>query len=184
MSTFVVTDDPQLVAKKWIQTYRNQMCFIKPQDSGMAQAHKKLWKEYKILMANIVKDPTNDTSTFVDGTITYDEVSKSIKKAQNGKSAGPDEIIYEMLNALPKNTLLDMVNIFNFAHTHGVCPEVWHHAIIAPLYKKGDCLNPKNFRPIVLRSAIAKIYEITLLTRVRHVIEWGWNPPPIDEPKK
>ena len=119
-------------------------------------------------MAEISRDPTNDG--FVDGIITYDEVLKSINMAQNGKSAGPDGIVYEMLKALPENVLTDMVAMFNFAHTHGVCPEIWYHAIIAPLYKKGGCLNPKNFRPIVLRSTIAKIYGITLLTRVRHII--------------
>jgi hypothetical protein len=89
-----------------------------------------------------------------------------------------------MLKALPKNTLTDMVKMFNFARTNEICSKIWHHAIIAPSYKKGDCLNPKRFHPIVLRSAIAKIYEITLLTRIRHVIEWGWNPPPIDKPNK
>ena len=96
-------------------------------------------------MGEIIQDPTNDD--FVDGTITYDEVLKSIKKAQNGKSAGPDGIVYEMLKALPNNALTDMVAMFNFAHTHGVCPEIWRHAVIAPLYKKGDCLNPKKLSP-------------------------------------
>jgi hypothetical protein len=55
-----VTDDPKLVANKWIQTYRNQMCYIEPKDSEMARAHKKLWKEYKKLMQKIIQDPTND----------------------------------------------------------------------------------------------------------------------------
>ena len=100
ISKEIVTDDPQLVANKWIQTYRNQMCYIEPQDSEMARTHEKLWKEYKKLMQNIIQDPKNDK--FVDGTITYDEVSKAIRKAQNGKSAGPDGIVYEMLKALPK----------------------------------------------------------------------------------
>ena len=48
-----------------------------------------------------------------------------------------------------------------------------------PLYKKKDVLNPKNFRPIVLRCALAKVYEILLLKRMRHVIEWGHNAPAI-----
>ena len=82
-------------------------------------------------MKEIIRDPTNDE--FVDGTITYDKVLKSIKKAQNGKSAGPDGIVYEMLKAFPKIILTDMVTMFNFAHTHGVCSEIWHHAVIAPL---------------------------------------------------
>ena len=51
-------------------------------------------------MKEIIRDPTNDE--FVDGTITYNEVLKSIKTAQNGKSAGPDGIVYEMLKDLPK----------------------------------------------------------------------------------
>ena len=51
-------------------------------------------------MGEIIRDPTNDE--FVVGTTTYDEVLKSIKKAQNGKSAGSDGIVYEMLKALPK----------------------------------------------------------------------------------
>ena len=98
------------------------MCYIEPKDTEMARTHKKLWKEYKKLMETIIRDPTNNK--FVDGTITYDEVSKAIKNAQNGNSAGPDGIVYETLKALPKNALMDMVKMFNFAHTHGVCPEI------------------------------------------------------------
>ena len=131
------------------------------------------------MIKEIINNPINDD--FVDAEIHNDEVKQSIQSAQNGKSAGPDGIVYEMLKALPENILDDLVSMFNYVHNNGVCPEIWHHAIIAPLHKKGDCLIPKNFRPIVLRSAIAKIYEITLLTRVRHVIEWGWRPPPINE---
>ena len=46
ISKVIVTDDPKLVADKWIQTYRNQMCYIEPVDTEMAHAHKKLCKEY------------------------------------------------------------------------------------------------------------------------------------------
>jgi hypothetical protein len=73
-----------------------------------------------------------------------------------------------------------ILDIFQYAHNNTVSPRIWHQTIIAPLYKKGDCLNPKNLRPIVLRRTIAKIYEINLLKRIRHVIEWGNNAPPMD----
>jgi hypothetical protein len=124
------------------------MCYIKPINKEMANAHKTLWREYKIIIKEITNKPKK--YDFVDADINNDEVKASVQSAQNGKSAGPDDIVYEMLTALPENLLDDLVSIFNYAHNNGVCPEIWHHAIIAPLHKKGDCLIPKNFRPIVL----------------------------------
>ena len=85
-----------------------------------------------------------------------------------------------MLKALPENMCREILDMFQYAHEHTVSPKIWHQAIIAPLYKKGDILDPKIFRPIVLRCTIAKIYEIILLKKIRHVIEWGKDAPPMN----
>ena len=44
-------------------------------------------------------------------------------------------------------------------------------AIIAPLYKELSKLLPVNFRPVVLRSTVAKLFERVIINRVMTVIE-------------
>ena len=38
-------------------------------------------------------------------------------------------------------------------------PSSWKHALVQPVPKKGDCLNPSNYCPIALTSAVAKVFR-------------------------
>ncbi len=49
--------------------------------------------------------------------------------------------------------------IVNTSLTTGVFPEIWKHAMIIPLFKKGDQENVSNYRPISLLPVLSKILE-------------------------
>ena len=49
--------------------------------------------------------------------------------------------------------------IVNTSLTTGVFPEIWKHAMVIPLLKKGDQENVSNYRPISLLPILSKIVE-------------------------
>ncbi len=49
--------------------------------------------------------------------------------------------------------------IVNTSLTTGVFPEIWKHAMVIPLFKKGDQENVSNYRSISLLPVLSKILE-------------------------
>ena len=59
-----------------------------------------------------------------------------------------------------------LVLLFNLCYKHGIFPESWSRAFIAPLHKKGNMLDPMNYRGLALSSCISKVYTAVLNTRL------------------
>ncbi len=49
--------------------------------------------------------------------------------------------------------------IINTSLTTGVFPQVWKHALVIPLFKKGDQESVNDYRPISLLPILSKIVE-------------------------
>lgn len=60
-------------------------------------------------------------------------------------------------------TLCDMINQ---SFTQGKFPEPLKHALVTPIYKKGDVLDPKNYRPISVLLILSKIFERAIYNRL------------------
>ncbi len=52
-----------------------------------------------------------------------------------------------------------LIVIVNTSLTTGVFPENWKHAMVIPLFRKGDLENVSNYRPISLLPIFSKILE-------------------------
>ena len=111
----------------------------------------------------------------MDHSIGQPEIYASISSLKNGVSPGPDDVLFEMLKHGAAALLPHLERMFELILRGGAPPRVWHAAIIAPLYKKLNKLLPVNFRPVVLRSSVAKLFERILMGRVMRVMEWGWG---------
>jgi hypothetical protein len=60
-----------------------------------------------------------------------------------------------------------LVHIFNLSFLSGIFPSKLKKAVITPLFKKNDKMNPSNYRPIALLSIFSKLLE--KLAKVRLV---------------
>jgi hypothetical protein len=53
--------------------------------------------------------------------------------------------------------------IFNRSYADGIIPNMWLRANVTPLFKKGDKLNPANYRPVSLTSIVRKVIVIVIV---------------------
>ena len=73
----------------------------------------------------------------------------------------------DCLNILAE-PLCDIVNTFI---EEGRFPNHLKQAYVVPIYKKGDCEDPNNYRPISISAALAKNFEKVLREQMSNCLE-------------
>ncbi len=104
--------------------------------------------------------------------ISEDEVRKQIKLLRNGKAAGTDQILNEMIKCSSPQVCSLYTKLFNLILDTGHIPEIWSVGVIKPIYKnKGRSDDPDNYRGITLVSCLGKLYTGILNSRLSSFIE-------------
>ena len=98
-----------------------------------------------------------------------DELKFAVKSMQDGKAAGVDEMINEVLKLSDFHPFL--LGIINQAYLTKSVPHEWLISLLIPVFKKGDSSNPNNYRGIALMCVCAKLYNRLLLERLRVVLD-------------
>jgi len=99
------------------------------------------------------KDPVCDLE------ITTSQVRKKIEKMDPTKSPGPDALHPRILRELKDYIAEPLQELFTLSLKMGKLPNGWKTANISPIFKKGDRLNPGNYRPVSLTSVVCKLME-------------------------
>lgn len=89
------------------------------------------------------------------------ELKEALQKSPD-TAVGPDEIHYQFLKHLPRESLIVLLRIFNEIWETGNFPDSWREfeATVIPIPKPGkDHTNPTNYRPIALTSCLCKTLE-------------------------
>ena len=110
-------------------------------------------------------------NTLLNGSISADEIRKSINCLKNGKSSGPDGISNEMLKISSQFFIEEFVVLFNFILKSGVYPDAWRDNIIKPIYKGGGTQDPSNYKGITVSSCFGKLFSRVLFNRLDKYIE-------------
>jgi len=108
----------------------------------------------------------NDQPDLLNFDITQDEILSVVNKLRNGKSPGPDGIMYEMYTNSIDILIEPICKLLNLILTSGIYPDKWSCAIISPLFKKGSRSDPKNYRGISLLCCISKIFTKIINNRL------------------
>ena len=102
---------------------------------------------------------------------TIGEVDSAIKSLKNNKACGWDKISAETIKAggMPMRQML--LKIINTSWSQKKTPEDWSRGLITPVHKKGDKLDPANYRAIALLSIPGKVFCRMVLTRIQETID-------------
>ena len=112
-----------------------------------------------------------DPGGFLDRDFTVQEVKDMIKSLGNEKAPGHDTIPNEALKNAPK-ALLDMLTkLYNRVKNKEVAPKSWKNGRLVLIHKKGFTLDPYNYRPLTVLSAVSGLYTKILNQRLAAVVE-------------
>ncbi|XP_063216388.1 uncharacterized protein LOC134527548 isoform X1 [Bacillus rossius redtenbacheri] len=99
-------------------------------------------------------------------TFSLSELHKCLSSSRDC-APGPDLITNSMIKRLPSNAISLLLRIFNMVYNAGYIPSPWKEFYVLPIHKPGKPpLLPSSYRPIALRSNIAKLFEKLIKNRL------------------
>ncbi len=117
------------------------------------------------------KKLTNAEKLMCDEKITIKEIENVIKNLKPGKSPGCDGLTTEFYKKFWHVIKEPFTEMLNETYEQGELPYTMRKAILALLYKKGDNLLLKNYRPISLTNYDYKILCFVLANRLQKVLK-------------
>ena len=105
---------------------------------------------------NLSKNEENDMPEIF---ITEIGVFKLLQALNISKAAGPDGLRPRVLKELSSERVHILTLLFQASLNQQSLPDIWKHANVNPIYKKGDKTNPSNYRPVSLTCISCKLLE-------------------------
>ena len=151
------------VKDKQGKTHTNKTKILKCWEEHF-KAHLNTAFPYEPGAINDIPEPPEDADSLPD--IEKSEILKAVKKLKNRKAARIDSITAEVIKNAGQ-PMIDMLHkIFNTVWKHKQTPKDWAKMLVTPIHKKGDKLNPGNYRAISLLSIPGKVFSRILLNRI------------------
>ena len=124
---------------------------------------KDLFGETNTNVNNDDQSASHDSD--LDSNITIDEVRKAVYSQNNNKAPGTDCILSEMIKS-SYDTISPFLLTMYSKKIISVSILLNGEGIIAPVFKKGDVNEAKNYRGITFVNILVKIYSQILLNRL------------------
>ena len=110
--------------------------------------------EYKV---QYLESLENKTYQFKFGDVTIQELLKIEKTLKPKLVCGPDEIPSKIIKRTITTIPFILLHIINITLNTGTFLERLKYTKVIPIHKKGNSMDPNNYRPIFLINAIFKI---------------------------
>ncbi len=112
----------------------------------------------------------NTLNTKLNQPIITSEINQSINKLKANKSTGIDRISNEMIKQATPEIIATIKDTFNFFLEITTIPKSWCQGLITPIYKKGNKMDPSNYRGICVANAMLKLLCTILNNRMTNYI--------------
>ena len=86
-------------------------------------------------------------------------VETKLQRLKPTCAPGPDEVHPQVLQELGHSIAYPLSLLYRRSMDSGKLPAIWKQGMVVPIYKKGDKLNAKNYRPVSLTSVPCKVLE-------------------------
>ena len=132
--------------------------------------------EQSFFLDKIVYKLSDADAALCEGEITLEECTTALNSFSNNKSPGVDGLTYEFYKTFWDCIGPDLVTVINDSFNNGQLSLSQRTGVISLLYKKGDKLETKNWRPITLLCSDYKILAKVLTGRLAKVISFVTSP--------
>ena len=95
----------------------------------------------------------------LDRIITIDELRKALLLLKYHKAIECDRISAEYLKAFAENSGEILLKIIQGLFSKNAYPSEWTSNFLKPIYKKGETIDPDNYRGLAIGAALAKLYS-------------------------
>ena len=99
-------------------------------------------------------------------SINADGIKQLLDSLDVQKSTGSDCIPARLLKELSSEFAPALTHIFQASLQQGHIPTEWKKANVIPIFKKGNCSTPSNYRPVSLTSICCKQLEHIIYSHV------------------
>ena len=159
VSNGVVVTDVEGICESWASFYQDLFTAC-PVDLGVQSD----------LLDHLSLSLSPDEAALCDGPISPNEAHAALLGMAKGKSPGSDGLPMEFYVAFWDLLGEDLVSVFNASLEAGLLPFSQREALISLIFKKGDRLDHKNWRPISLLNVDYKLCARVLAGRLLKVI--------------
>ena len=163
--TDTVEKTGKLITDAWrsISAHRNNDPRFNPHS---AQAEEAVFKQWRA--ADLAHFPAQDQ--FQNRPFSDDETATVQSKLKSYKRHGKDGIPPDLLKHGSPWLTTAITMLHNLYMSHALHPTTWNVCPAIPLHKKGRVTNPLNYRIIAFMSALCKLYDGCLTSRLQ---EWA-----------
>ncbi len=145
----------------------NESC---PVSLEIFHEHFKRLSDWEVQIDKIPENTCTECthgSNDLNSMFTEQEIKQVILKLKPGKSAGIDQILNEYIKSTVNVFMPVYVSLFNKIFESGIFLEDWTLGMIIPIFKrKGDAVDPDNYRGITLLSCLGKLFTNVLNARL------------------
>ena len=113
---------------------------------------------------------TNDCEKVLNKDIDNKELLNVVKRLKSKKAVALDLISNEMIKFSTSAFKNALIKLFNLILKSNHIPKGWSQGLITPVHKKGDKLNPDNYRGICITSCLGKVFFLILNDRLSKVV--------------
>ena len=149
-----VTNDPKKCAEQFAKAFHSKVEKLRKQTEPKIKPTINIDTVPKPILDEVLR-------------FTTEEIQKEIFSSKPSRSTGTDELDAIFIKNVACDEIIIVLKfIFEKCAAVGRTPQQWKTSKIIPLFKKGDPLNPENYRPIANLNQFGKIYEKLILKRV------------------
>ena len=98
--------------------------------------------------------------------ISVEDVDRCLSALNTNKGPGPDGIPPLFYKKTQSIIAWPLQLLFSKSLNQGIFPSKWKHTFIIPIFKSGATSKVDNYRPITILSAVSKIFESCLITKL------------------
>ena len=99
-------------------------------------------------------------------TFGEEGIYKLLADINPSKASGPDQIPARFFKETALQLAKVYTHLFQQSYDSGILPTSWTHAMVCPIYKKGNRSAPENYRPVSLTAIPCKLMEHVLASKI------------------